>query len=257
MEDVLRAGQAIQRDKESNQISLFGGENGVPSIPTRAANLPEWPVNQKLGLEREALGFYISGHPLQKYHRALKKLGVVSTLEVKKRGNESGIKAAGVVTALRLRNTKKGDRYASLILEDWLGTLDVIVWPDVYARVSHLLVADDPVLATGKADVTDERCVFIVENLESLIEIRDKRATQGILVLSAEDRVDEKVSKELCSIFSNHPGKCPVRMRGPLFGEERVITLRDQDKRAICVNPSEELCDEIEQLFGHPVLSFI
>jgi len=252
-EDVLKAAQALHKDQDSNQISLFGAAEMAPVMARRNTSLPEWPINKKLAMEREALGFYISGHPVIKFRRVLKQMGAVTTEEVRAGGRNAEVKIGGVVTALKLKNTKKGDRYATFALEDWLGSIESIVWPDVYTEIAHLMVLDEPVVVTGRADITDERCNLIVNKLESLIVWRDRNATQGLLTLAEEDYSEQKLTS-LFGVLSRHGGKCPVKVR---LDKERWISLKDRADAAVCVVPSEALCDEIEQLFGKPILSFV
>jgi len=254
IEELLRI-FASQKNADPNQMSLFGGTASRPVVPKRPFTLPEWPVNQKLAYEREALGFYISGHPLEKFRGDLKRLGAKSTADVKA-GRVKEVRVGGVVTALKLKNTKKGDRYATFALEDWLGTIDSIVWPDTYRQVQNLLVADDPVLISGRADVSAERCALIVEKIESLIALRDRSATQGFLLLTASDDIDTRLPR-VQSLFQRHTGTCPVKVRLQLDEGEVSIVLRDSANSPVCVVPSETLCEEVEQIFGRPVLSFV
>ncbi len=253
LEDLLKV-YGAQKNVDPNQISLFGSAPMKPVVPKRGAPLPEWPVNQKLALEREALGFYISGHPLEKFRGDLKRLGALSTADVKTQ-KRAEVRVGGVITALKLKNTKKGDRYATFALEDWLGTVESIVWPDTYTKIAHLIVADDPVLVSGRADVTEERCALIVDKMESLIELRDKSATQGLLNLTMNDNF-EKSLQAVQGILQRHTGNCPVKVRLQLDEGDVSVVLRDNRNVPICVVPSERLCEEIEQLFGRPVLSF-
>ncbi|MCB0317379.1 MAG: DNA polymerase III subunit alpha, partial [Bdellovibrionales bacterium] len=256
-EIVLKAGQAYHREKESSQVSLFaGGSEGVPPIARLQTNKPEWPINKKLAFEREALGFYISGHPLEKFKHYLVKQNIVSTSKIKNRENGDKVKIAGVVTALKLKNTKKGDRYATFTLEDWQGTVEALVWPDTYQKIAHLIVADDPVLVSGKADITEERCSLVIDSMESLIELRDKSASEGVLVINGEQQVEDKID-QLQEIFKLHAGRCPVKARAKTKTGEVFIELRYSDKDPVLVDPSEELCDKVEQVFGRPVLFFV
>lgn len=257
VEDVLRFGQSLQRDIDSNQISLFGGGGDQkPSIPRKNSNRPEWPVNQKLAYEREALGTYISGHPLEKFKRDLKRMGLIHSVDVRSKARANEVRVAGVVTALRLKNTKKGDRYATFVLEDYLGTIESIVWPDVYKNVAQVLSADDPVVCTGRPDVSEERCILIVNKLESLTALRDKNATQGLLVLAEHDKLEERLDP-LLTLFQRHTGPCPVKVRLEIEGAEVSVILKDRAQTTVSVAPSEALCEEVEQIFGRPVLSFI
>lgn len=254
LDDLLKVHTA-QRKFDPNQLSLFGAESSKPVRVRRGAALPEWPINQKLAFEREALGFYISGHPLEKFRADLKRLGALTTHDLKTQRVKE-VRVGGVITALKLKNTKKGDRYASFALEDWLGTIESIVWPDTYRQIQSLLVADDPVLITGRADVSDERCALIVDKMESLIALRDRSATQGLLLLSEKDDLERDLP-QLLAIFKRHQGSCPVRARIQLHGGEVDVVLRDQGNTPVCVVPSEGLCEDVEQVLGRPAFSFV
>lgn len=254
LEELLKV-YASRKDVDPNQMNLFGTATPKPVVARRAVTIPEWPVNQKLSFEREALGFYISGHPLEKFKWDLKRLGALSTADVKvKKAKE--VRVGGVITALKLKNTKKGDRYASFALEDWLGTIDSLVWPDTYRKIQHLIVPDEPVMVSGRADVTEERCVLVIDKMESLIQLRDRSATQGFLMLTANDDIEQRMPA-VQTIFRKYTGSCPVKVRLQLDDGEVSIVLRDSANSPVCVGPSEALCEEVEQLFGRPVLTFM
>lgn len=252
-DEVLKAGQAIQKERESNQIFLFGEGGEPPSIPKRTSFLSEWPVNQRLAMERDALGFYVSGHPLEKYSGALSAMGAISTADVRQVGNDKEVKIGGVVTALKLKNTRKGERYASFILEDSRGTIESIVWPSVYDIIGTMLTSQDPVLVKGRTDVTDERCNFMVDGMESLIALRDRSARQGILKVHDSDNLDPLLER-LIEVFGAHRGNCPVKA---ILSIGVNVYLKDENELPILITPSEELCDEVEQIFGRPALTFV
>lgn len=256
VDDVMRAGQSLQRQQDTNQMSLFQNTPEARMIPRKSTNQPEWPINRKLAFEREALGFYISGHPLEKFKGALKRMGALASDELRLRQSPiADVCMGGVVTALKLKNTRKGDRYATFGLEDWIGSIEAIVWPDVYRKVAHLLTAEEPVVVYGRLDVTDERCTLIVDRLESLIDLRDRIATQGLLKISGDDELDQKLDR-LFEVVDKHSGKCPLKLLLEIDGAEVSVVLRNKKQQPVCVAPSEALCDEIEQLFGKPVLNF-
>lgn len=253
LDEVLKfAGSGKVADP--NQIGLFGANSKINEIPRKRLNQSEWPVNQKLAFEREALGFYISGHPLEKFRNDLKRLGAIPTSSLKN-FKRSEVRVGGVITALKLKNTKKGDRYATFSLEDWIGTIEAIVWPDTYREVASVIAADDPVLVTGKADVSDERANLIVEKIESLIAMRDKNATQGFLLLAEEDDIANHMPR-LQGVFQKHPGTCPLKVKLMLKTGEVSLVLRDGVNAPVCVMPSESLCDEVEQIVGRPAMAF-
>ncbi len=256
IDDALKAAQTAQRDRDSNQISLFGGPQQVQIVPKKSTNRPEWPTNQKLAFEREALGFYISGHPLEKFKNEYKRLGIAPLLDVRAKTQSGEVRVAGVVTALKLKNTKKGDRYASFILEDYSATIETLAWPDTYRENSVLLGSDEPVVISGKLDVSEERCTLIVNEIKSLNEIRGKQANVGVLTLNGQDPFAKQM-KSLSELFKRYPGRCPIRVKIEVDGSEISMVLKDQGNSPITVAPSEVLCDQVEQIFGRPVLSFV
>lgn len=256
LEPVMRAGQALQKTQNTNQISLFSDEQMNRTIPVKTSKRAEWPINQKLAYEREALGFYLSGHPIEKFSVYLQNIGVRQIQELKNIKSDKKIRVGGVVTALKLKNTKKGNRYASLVFEDMTGTIESLVWPDTYLQVAQVLHSEDPVIATGRVDSGDERAVFIIENLESLLDVRDRRATQGVLTFHAEDNLEEAKTRFL-EILSQYPGNVPVKVLLDFDGEQVQLVLKSGDSVPVSVRPSEELCDAMEELFGRPVLSFV
>jgi len=255
-EDILKAGQALKKDQDTNQMGLFSDElNHTLSFP-KFLDKPEWPINTKLAFEREALGSYISGHPLEKFRRDLKRMGAITTEGSRKLKNKSEVTMAGVVTALKKKNTKKGNRYATFALEDWLGSIESIAWPEIYQKSSHVLLGDDPVLVKGKVDITEERCVLLVDEVQSLITLRDSSAKQGLIILREEDQFDSNLG-QVRQVLEKYPGNCPVKVRLEIDKAEVLLMLRSTNESPMCVLPSEELCDEIEQIFGRPVLSFV
>ncbi|HWH76690.1 MAG TPA: DNA polymerase III subunit alpha, partial [Candidatus Binatus sp.] len=174
LDDAMKAGQAHQRDQASNQIDIFA----MLGTSSKSAKKPgdvypmvdEWSSQEALAFEKEALGFYISGHPLDKHERALKRFtnGTISAL--KERAQSGEVRLGGVVSALRLRNTKKGDRYGSFNLEDKSGFIEVLAWPDTYKKCAELLGADDPIYVRGKMEVGEDRVQVIANEITALSE---------------------------------------------------------------------------------------
>ena len=86
--------------------------------------------------------------------------------------------------------------------------------------------------------------------------MRDRSATQGLMVFGADDSLEERMAS-LRDVFSVHKGTCPVQVRFDIEGEEVSVLLRDENDIPVCVQPSEDLCDNVERLFGRPVLTFM
>lgn len=253
IEDVLKRAERKRDDASRNQLALFGGTAFEDSdFEPNRSRIPEWPVNIRLSHEREALGFYLSGHPLEKFRSELNRFGSQTVETLKGVSDGQTVTVAGVITFMKLKNTKKGDRYATFMLEDLVGTIEVIVWPDIYQKVHGILVAEDPVLVTARLDVSDERRILIAQSIESAIALRDRTAKEAIVVLQA-DSCSKTQLEQLKTLLSQHRGKLPVKLVFRRAAHsETVVALPDE----LRVEPSELLCNKVEQLFGEPVLSF-
>jgi DNA polymerase-3 subunit alpha len=254
LDDVVECAAQSQKERSSNQLSLFAPKTSgdLENIALKRELLPEWPINIKLTHEKEALGFYLSGHPLEKFRDDLKRLGTTTIETIRSAKDGAGVTVAGVITLLRLKNTKKGDRYATFILEDLKDTIEVIVWPDTYQKIYAVLTSEDPVVIAGKLDVSDERQMIIASNVQSAITLRDSTAREAVVQLH-HTRVTDDVLGKLKKVLQEHHGSCPVRLIIHRPGHsETVVTLPPE----MSVAPSEGLCNRVEELFGEPVLSF-
>ena len=258
LDDAIKAGQAHQRDQSSNQIDIFG----MLGAPTRGGKkagdiypqVSEWSTQEALAFEKEALGFYITGHPLDKFDRVLKKIagGTIATL--KERAQPGDVKIGGVVSALRLRNTKKGDRYGSFNLEDKTGFIEVLAWPDTYKKCAGLLGADDPIFVKGRLEVGEERIQVIANDIEALSEAakNQKYGTVNgngekihLYVREAEVSAEELVI--LRDTLLDFPGRSTVYLHLlQSVNGETVIELPDQ----VRIASTPELVGTVERLFG-------
>jgi DNA polymerase-3 subunit alpha len=263
LDDAMKVGQAHQRDQASNQIDIFG-MLGTPSKGAKKAGeayppVNEWSQQEALAFEKEALGFYITGHPLDKYDRVLKKISSGTIAALKEKALSGEVRMGGVVSALRLRNTKKGDRYGSFNLEDKTGFIEVITWPEIYKRCADLLNADDPIYVKGKMEVGEERIQVIASEVTALSDAAKNpknavpnNAGDKIDLYVREDEVSADELVRLRDTLLDYPGRHTVylHLRAPANGET-VIELPEQ----VRIAPSPELEDMVGRLFG-PRVSF-
>jgi DNA polymerase III subunit alpha len=265
LDDAMKTGQSHQRDESSHQIDIFA----MLGTPAKGASKPgdvypqvtEWTSQETLAFEKEALGFYITGHPLDKFDRVLNRItsGTISVLKEKAQPGE--IKMGGVVSALKLRNTKKGDRYANFNLEDKTGFIEVITWPDTYKRSAELLGADDPIFVKGRLEVGEERMQVIANEVVLLAEAA-KNQKNGhangksngngekihLYVRESEVSADELV--RLRDTLLDYPGPATVylHMLASTNGET-IIELPEQ----VRIASSQEFIATVERLFGSRV----
>lgn len=253
-DEVVAIAERNRNAANSKQIGLFDvlSSSQEEKYTPKRALLPEWPINVKLSHEKAALGFYLSGHPLERFQQELARFGMSTISALGEMNDGAAVSVAGVVTVLKLKNTKKGDRYATFFLEDLRDTIEVIVWPDVYQKTHEILQSDDPVVLTGRLDVTDERRIVIAAEVQSAIALREKTAREAIVTLSA-DRADQQKVKELYALLRKHRGECAVKLVIRQRAHSETMMVLPDDMK---VEPTEALCNMVERLFGEPVLTF-
>jgi DNA polymerase-3 subunit alpha len=250
LEKAVQWGASHARD-DGNQIGLFAAEAiAAPEPPL--PDVPPWSDREMLKAEREALGFYITAHPLDKYERDLRRFttGAIETL--RGRENQTKVSVGGVIQSLRLRNNKKGDRYASFTLEDKSGTVEVICWPETYKRTEIDLTTDEPVCVSGSLEVGEERLQVIADSVDLLTRARE-RTVQQVHFALCTDRVDGERLLVLRQTLTEHRGQCPAFVHLLLPDRTETIIALPAELR---VAPTEAMVDAVEQLFGRGVASF-
>ena len=254
LEDAMRwADQQANGAANSNQLGLFASaasKNGThhPELPS----LAEWSDVDKLRYERETLGFFITGHPLDKFVGRLFGVVSLSTDDLKNRAHQERVRLAGVIHSLKLKNNKKGDRYATLTLEDKDGVVEVIVWPEAYRQHEATIHSDLPVCLSGTLDVDEERCQIIADEVVPLESVATTEVRQVHIQVPADVTTKEDLVA-LRAVLTQHQGQCQafLHLLRPNYSET-VIAL----PQALNVTPSRSMVTAIERLFGSGVASF-
>ncbi len=161
LEQVMAAASAAQKDRASGQVSLFGDEEmdfGAPPPSAEAhAEVEEWTQEQRLADEKELLGFYITGHPLDAYAGTIARGGFQSLSELDSLRDGRKYDFAGSITTLDMRYTKKGGKpFAIMTLEDFTGQTEVMVWNETWTKCGDLLAKGAVINLRGKVE-TDSR----------------------------------------------------------------------------------------------------
>ncbi len=255
LEDAASAGQRVQQERESAQASLFGtaeiargGSGGSNRLP----DIPEWDEKYRLGCEKEAIGFFITGHPLDRYVADMRRFSTVDTSTILDVKEKSEVKICGVPTSVKELMTKKGDRMAFLALEDLCGAVEVVVFPETYARCSDLLKGDDPVHVTGNAELSEKGAKVMASDIVLLRDLVERETRRVNFTIDAKE-ADEGKLNTLKDIMSRYQGICRSFLHLDIENSSRVtIKLSDVYK----VSASEELTVEVSNLFGYNAVSF-
>jgi DNA polymerase-3 subunit alpha len=160
LDKAIERAQKAQRDAESGQHGLFGvfHEEAANVPKEELPNLPDWDEHQRLAAEKEVLGFFITGHPLEKYKDKLEDFRALTTEEIaalKQSTGKDEIYTGGVITNLRVQKSKKGELYAQGSLEDMSGSVDMLVFPEAYRRLQEKVKLEIPVLIRGGARIEE------------------------------------------------------------------------------------------------------
>ncbi|MGH6828990.1 MAG: DNA polymerase III subunit alpha, partial [Rhizomicrobium sp.] len=216
---VLSGAQAAQRERESGQVSLFGGQAHAQEL--RLASVADWPVHERLGEEFSAMGFYLSGHPLDNYGAALKRLGVSSYASLgEDRRSGFKVKLAGTLIKKSERRGRNDQAFAFAAFSDASGMFEVMLFPEVLAASRPLLEAGKSLLITASADWDGDELKLRAASVTDL-DRAAAEAGEGMVV-----RLDSEISLSAIAAELVHPGKglvCFV-VPGP-SGEEAEIAL--------------------------------
>jgi DNA polymerase-3 subunit alpha len=255
LEDAMEVGQKVQREKAAGQESLFGTDEIVSHRGNGYGKLPEideWPEKILLGFEKEALGFYITGHPLARHLATLKRFATCDTSGLGDRADKEEVRIGGMVAALKELITKKGDRMAFVTLEDLSGSVEMVVFPEVYQASAELLKSDTPLLVSGTLDVGEETCKLMAREIVSLQEVNQRQTSRVHFRLTTLG-LDEEQLRALREIMVRHRGECDPMLH--LVIPDRSETIF-RLPATLKVSASDEIMEEAERLFGTNVVTF-
>ncbi|ACH40094.1 DNA polymerase III, alpha subunit [Citrifermentans bemidjiense Bem] len=255
LEDAASAGQRVQQERESAQASLFGAAEivrGANGGGNRLPEIPEWDEKYRLGCEKEAIGFFITGHPLDRYVADMRRFSSVDCSTILDAKEKSEVRICGVPASVKELITKKGDRMAFLALEDLVGSVEVVVFPETYAKCSEVLRGDDPIHVTGTVELSEKGAKVMASDIVLLRDLVERETRKVNFTIDAKE-VDEGKLKTLKDIISRYQGICRSFLHLDIENSSRVtIKLPDVYK----VSASEELTVEVSNLFGYNAVSF-
>jgi len=253
LEEAMEWAQGLERERANNQITMFGGlRQGGRKVEPRLPEVPEWPENQRLTLEKETLGFYLTGHPLSSYAHVLQRFTTMDTVRVQEAADGQEVIIGGVVNALKEINTKKGDRMAFVSLEDLGGIVEVIVFSELYKNSSLLLKSEDPVFIKGRVDAGEESVKIIASEVLPFEQAVGKLTT-SIHVRLRSDGLRREDLEAIKEIFQDCRGNSPAYLHLILPGEkEAVVDLGDEWK----LSSNDQLVRRIRDLLGYEAVSF-
>ncbi len=266
LDAALAEAQLLQAEREAGQGSLFG-EVGKDAMDAKAGNdagrnghalpdIPAWTEAERLAKEKEVLGFFISGHPLERFRQEVELFGTRTTATLSEWG-EHQVSVAAVITAVKRQISKKtGKEYARLVLEDFHGTAEAIVFPEAWAKLNQIILPDSALLLTGgysDRDRGDDQAPFIVEVARPLAELKSSGALALSLRWRAPSAPEPGAVKEVAAICSAHPGPTPIYIEWS-DGNGEAVRLRS---RRIRVAAEDDLLRALRDLLGSESVCYV
>jgi DNA polymerase-3 subunit alpha len=242
---ALSRGQRAKRERLMGQNGLFGAvaEND-PAFDRLPPTAKPWTRSELLAAERAALGFYITGHPLDRYLELLRGLNTTKSVDLPVLSGGSRVSLGGIIGDLQLKATRKGDRFAMLKLEDEAGGTKCVLWPEPFRRFSALIQNESPVVISGRLELSEDGPPSViadrVQSLDSLLNAKEV----VVLRLPAEGDSDI-VFDEILHLLNSHPGNCEVALEVLV---ENDILVRVKPSSQLRVGRSSELEVALGQL---------
>jgi DNA polymerase-3 subunit alpha len=251
--DALEIGQKIQRDRINGQFNLFGATGQETGIQPILPDMEEWPENQRLTFEKEAIGFFVTGHPLAKYEDILSRYAFSNTLKILDFQDGRRVKIGGVVGDFKVITDRKGGRMAFVTLEDLHGFVEVILFASVYAKGAEFIDADVPILVDGCISKDEKSVKILAESVIPLARASELCATAVNFNIDITG-IDKDQLKEFRAILDNYKGECPAFINLRMSQKsETVIALPD----SLRVQPGRALSEAVDHYFGKEVVEVV
>ena len=250
LDKAMEAAASTQRDRARGQVSLLDvlSPTGTARRPSPAMpDLPEWDRLQLLATEKETLGFYITGHPLAEHRGLLAKYATTPAEELSNLQDKATVRVGAIVTAVKEISTKSGDRMAFVTLEDLTGSVEAVVFPDVYRSSMLHLAKDSAVLVKGQVDLAEDGAAKLLVSEVRPLALSGNGGTPLVEVTLGGDAATPEALRRLEGILRAHPGNAALRLHLDLPDGKRVTIA---PATSLSVTPDEKLRQALEAEFG-------
>lgn len=258
MERAMEEGVTIQRERTNGQINIFspsisdGTDNGSFVAEEKLSDMPEWDETQILRNEKESVGFYVTSHPLARYESELKRFSVSMSEDVGSMPDGSRVMICGIIGGKKVINTKKGEKMAYVQVEDLHGSFEVIIFPELFRKVSTLILADSPLLVSGWIDRGEKGVKIRAKDMELLSDALSRPVSRVDISLSSEGiKAPDLIN--LKKILCRYHGDCLVYLRIHHPDQNESVIAVDENLK---VSPTDSFVLAIETSFGKGTVSF-
>jgi DNA polymerase-3 subunit alpha len=213
IDQALSAGASAHRDRRSGQVSLFGESEMLPPSKKNGDNVQytPWSITEKLGHERDLLGFYVTGHPLDAYRELIEGGKYTRIGDLAEQEDKAIVHIAGSISSFEKKLTRKdGKPFAILVVEDFTGPIEVMVWGEVYAKAAKEIDKGKIVSITGKLDKREENLRLVTNEIGALSK---QKGVKALTIDIPMDKADEKRLIAIRDLVRQYPGMQPLCLR--------------------------------------------
>jgi len=240
IDNALAAAASSHKDRASGQVSLFDVfETAAPAPAARAASaVPPWSAAEKLAFEKELLGFYVTGHPLDDYRALLEGGKFVQIAKLGEQEDKSNVDVAGALISVEKKFSKKGGKpFAIVILEDFSAQIEIMVWGDTFTKAAPLLEVGNVVTISGRLDIREEAPRLSANEMKPLK--RPEQREKPIVLALDRTKSTEKDLIAIRDIIWQSPGSRKVEFR--VKGDDgRQLRLIPSDEFRVAWSPDTE-----------------
>jgi DNA polymerase-3 subunit alpha len=271
VEGACEHGSRVQRNKDLGQVDLFGaqgtGAGGAAPVPLPEA--PPWSEVEQLTYEKESLGMYWSGHPIDRHADDLRAYGAKTTADLVPRRESVDVQddavqtpseqaatprgkvtmdvsIGGIVTGLRPLRTRKGDRMCVYVLDDASGSIEVVVFPEAFKQFGHMAENGRTLLVHGRYERDDESVRILASEMAPIESVRERLTTSVAIQVSMPPH-GRATLERLLELLAQHKGD--RRVAFVILEQDRHIRVT-ADVSGMRVRPSEHLVAEVEKICG-------
>jgi len=251
VDEAMTAMQRAARARESGQHGLFGSAAAPAHAPAELRDAAPWSEEERLTSEYAMLGFYVSGHPLEKYAARLQDLKAIPLDAVEGRRNREEIMVAGLIVGTRPMRSKKGQRWGIFTIQDMTGVQEMLAFPETFARLESVLKPGTPLLMKARVQIEEAGTRLSLLEARSLEGMVDRQPA-GLRVRLRLGKIGENALDELEKLFSSNPGPCLVTLE--LHTTDGLLMQMQTQQR---VRAGEDLLRAVKQVCGEDEVELV
>ncbi len=244
VEDMIEFGHKVQASSQNTDLFASGGaavERKAPDLP----DIADWSISKRLSFEKDVLGVYVSGHPLDRFREEMYQFGTVDTEQIAAIKDGREVSFGGIISQLKTMNDKRGNRMAFASVEDFKGKVEAIIFSSCYENIKQYVEVDKIVMVTGRVNTReDEAPKVIVSDIFPMDRISERFECQ--LVLKVDTETTDKKINAVTKALDQNKGQTPVMIAARRNGQEYLIR-----SNRFTITPENKLIGKLKEILGN------